>query len=244
MDWTLYPAIDVRGGKVVRLQQGDYARQTTYAHDPAELARSYRAAGAQWLHLVDLDAARTGNYSLTELVREIAAHIGLRIQTGGGVRSADDVERLLAAGAERVVIGTLAVREPELVQGWLQRFGAQRLTLALDARQDASGQWRLPVRGWEEDSSADMDALLEAYVAAGLVHLLCTDIARDGTLSGFNHALYAQLRSRWPSLQVQASGGAADIEDVRAVRKCGAAGAVLGKALLDGRLSLEEALAC
>lgn len=244
MTWTLYPAIDVREGRVVRLEQGDYGRQTTYPGDPAVLAERYRADGAEWLHLVDLDAARTGGYGLTSLVEDISRRTGLRIQTGGGVRSADDVERLLASGAERVVVGTLAIREPDLVQAWLLRFGAQRLTLALDARQDATGAWRLPIRGWTEDSTVDMEALLDRYTSAGLVNLLCTDIARDGTLSGFNLALYSELRLRWPHLQVQASGGASGVADVRAVRAAGAAGAVLGKALLEGRLALDEALSC
>ena len=244
MDWTLYPAIDVRDGRVVRLAQGDYARQTAYDEDPLALAQRYRQAGAQWLHLVDLDAARDGGYRLHALLERIKTATGLCVQTGGGVRRAEDVERLLAAGADRVVIGTTAIREPEKVFGWLRHFGNERLTVALDARRDEQGIWRLPVKGWTEVSLGTLEQWLQHYAQAGARHLLCTDIARDGMLGGFNLDLYAMLRSRWPALAVQASGGASAIADIRSARGAGAAGAVLGRGLLDGRFTLAEALAC
>ena len=244
MTWTLYPAIDVREGRVVRLAQGDYARETRYAGDPSELAASYEAAGATWLHLVDLDAARAGGYSLRPLLDSLRRSTRLNVQTGGGIRAVDDVARLLDAGVARVVVGTLAVREPGTVIGWLARFGAERLTIALDAREDGQGVWRLPVKGWTEDSIETLDTLLARYRDAGLRHVLCTDIARDGMLGGFNAALYARLRQGFPELAVQASGGAASLDDVRGVRTAGAAGAVLGRALLEGRFTLAEALSC
>ena len=189
MSFTVYPAIDVRDGQVVRLAQGDYARQTTYGDDPLALAQRYAKAGAQWLHLVDLDAARAGGYTLLPLLKALATHTTLKVQTGGGVRNEGDVARLLDAGAQRVVIGSLAVREPETVAGWIARFGAEHITVALDTRQDAQGNWRLPVHGWTEDGACELDDLAAAYAAAGLHHLLCTDIARDGMLSGPNQAL-------------------------------------------------------
>jgi phosphoribosylformimino-5-aminoimidazole carboxamide ribotide isomerase len=244
MSFTIYPAIDVRNGHVVRLAQGDYARQTTYGDDPLAQARHYADVGAQWLHLVDLDAARAGGYTLLPLLQALAAHTTLKVQTGGGVRCKADVARLLEAGAQRVVIGSLAVREPEAVAGWIARFGAERITVALDTRQDERGRWRLPVHGWTEDGERDLDTLAAVYADVGLRHLLCTDIARDGMLSGPNQALYRHLLERLPALVVQASGGVRDLDDVIAARSSGCAGVVLGRALLEGRFELSEALAC
>lgn len=243
-DFLAYPAIDIRDGRVVRLAQGDYARETRYGDDPLAIIRGYAEQGAQWLHLVDLDAARAGGYTLAPLLRDISATTGLRIQTGGGVRSRDDVARLLEAGAERVVIGSLAVREPEAVLAWLAEFGAARITVALDTRQDAAGVWRLPVHGWTEDAGATLDELAGRFERAGLVHLLSTDIARDGMLSGPNLDLYRHLRAIAPALRVQASGGVRALDDIAAARAQGCAGIVLGRALLEGRFSVAEALAC
>ena len=241
--FTVYPAIDVRGGRVVRLQQGDYARETQYADDPLAVGRAYRVQGAQWLHLVDLDAARSGGYGLHEMLRDFT-DAGLQVQTGGGVRTRDDVVRLFDAGAARVVIGSLAVTSPELVQGWLQEFGSERLTIALDTREEANGRWSLPTHGWTAASEQTLPALVKGYAEGGLRHLLCTDIGRDGMLAGPNLGLYQALRTLVPAVQLQASGGARDLADVVAAREAGCAGIVLGKALLVGRLALDEALAC
>lgn len=240
--FILYPAIDVRDGRVVRLAQGDYARETHYGNDPLAVARSYAGEGAQWLHLVDLDAARSGGYTLLPLLQAIAAEGRLKVQTGGGVRSRDDVVRLLEAGATRVVIGSLAVREPERVSGWVEEFGAQRITVALDARLDGEGVWRLPVHGWTETGAQTLDQLSKRYRQAGLRHLLSTDIARDGMLTGPSLALYGHLGAIVPGLEVQASGGVSAVEDVVAARDAGCAGIVLGRALLDARFRLSQAL--
>ncbi|WP_369932822.1 1-(5-phosphoribosyl)-5-[(5-phosphoribosylamino)methylideneamino]imidazole-4-carboxamide isomerase [Xanthomonas tesorieronis] len=244
MSFIVYPALDIRDGRVVRLAQGDYARETHYGDDPLPRAQAFADAGAGWMHLVDLDAARAGGYTLAPLLSQIGAQTGLQVQTGGGVRSRADVQRILDAGAARVVIGSLAVRDRESVLEWLAEFGAERITVALDTRQDAQGVWRLPVLGWTETSSLTLEQLAGEYAAAGLKHLLCTDIARDGMLSGPNLELYAYLRRIAPGVQVQASGGIRDAADVRAAREAGCAGAVLGKSLLEGRLRLDEALAC
>ena len=240
--FTVYPAIDVRDGRVVRLAQGDYARETAFAADPYELACTWAARGARWLHLVDLDAARSGGYTLAPLVAAIKASTALQVQTGGGVRSEGEVACLLAAGASRVVIGSLAVREPALVAGWLDAFGADRITLAFDTRRDEQGRWRLPVHGWTEDSGHALDDLLDRYVASGLRHVLCTDIERDGMLAGPNLDLYARMRERAPALRLQASGGVRDAGDVHAARAAGCDGVVLGRALLEGRIGLDDAL--
>ncbi|MFZ5661508.1 MAG: 1-(5-phosphoribosyl)-5-[(5-phosphoribosylamino)methylideneamino]imidazole-4-carboxamide isomerase [Pseudomonadota bacterium] len=241
MTFELYPALDIRGGRVVRLRQGDYARETRYADEPLAAARAHAEAGARWLHLVDLDAARVGGYTLAPLLREIRAQTGLRVQTGGGVRSEADAEAILDAGAARVVVGSLAVREPARVARWLGRFGAERLTIALDVR-EVDGEWRLPVAGWTADSGARLDELLARYADAGLRHLLCTDIACDGMLAGPNLGLYRRVLARVPAVAVQGSGGVRDAADVRALRDAGCAGAVLGRALLEGRLRLDDAL--
>lgn len=241
--FTLYPAIDVREGRVVRLNQGDYARETRYDDTPLALAGRYAMEGAHWLHLVDLDAARAGGYTLRPLLQRIRQSTSLKVQTGGGVRSESDVEALLEAGADRVVVGSLAIRVPRRVQRWLAQYGAERIVVALDTRQDDAGAWQLPVAGWTEDSAQTLPDVLARYVASGLRHLLCTDIARDGMLSGPNFALYRQLRDWAPEVAVQASGGVHALDDLREARASGASGVVLGKALLEGRFGLAEALA-
>ena len=239
--FTVYPAIDVRDGRVVRLRQGDYAQETRYDDAPLALAQRYAAQGAEWLHLVDLDAARTGGNTLSELLSGITSTTALRVQAGGGVREERDIEALLAAGADRVVVGSMAVREPRRVCGWLRRFGAERITVALDTRW-SGGRWQLPSHGWTEGSRAELAPLLTTFAAAGLRHLLCTDIARDGMLSGPNIGLCQHVLGIAPGLQLQASGGVRSIADVLVARATGCSGAVLGKALLEGHFGLAEAL--
>jgi len=244
MSFIVYPALDIREGRVVRLVQGDYAQQTTYGDDPLPRAQAFAAAGASWMHLVDLDAARAGGYTLAPLLAAIAAQTGLKVQTGGGVRSRDHVARILDAGAARVVVGSVSVREPDTVIGWLREFGPDRLTIALDARQAEDGRWLLPVHGWTETAEDTLEALAQRYAEAGMQHLLCTDIARDGMLSGPNIDLYQHLARLLPGVAVQASGGVRDAQDVAQAKAVGCGGAILGKALLEGRMTLEGALAC
>ncbi|HRN61403.1 MAG TPA: 1-(5-phosphoribosyl)-5-[(5-phosphoribosylamino)methylideneamino]imidazole-4-carboxamide isomerase [Luteimonas sp.] len=241
--FTLYPAIDVRNGRIVRLAQGDYAQETRYGDDPLALARAYAKQGAQWLHLVDLDAARAGGYTLSALVRQIADSTGLQVQTGGGVRSRDDVQRILDAGASRVVIGSLAVREADAVCGWIVELGNECITVALDTRQDREGSWRLPVHGWTETAAGTLQDMAKRYADHGLRHLLCTDITRDGMMTGPNLTLYRLLADAVPALELQASGGVRDLGDVLQAQAQGCAGIVLGRSLLEGRLQLPEALA-
>lgn len=238
--FTIIPAIDLRQGRVVRLYQGDYARQTAYAVDPVGLAREYAAAGARWLHVVDLDGARDGGLDNLDLLRAIC-DTGLQVQAGGGVRSDDDVQRLLDVGVQRVVVGSVAIRQPGQVIEWLHSYGADRLIVALDTRWRGDA-WRLPSAGWTESEESTLDALAPLYAIAGARHLLCTDIDRDGTLGGPNLALYTHLARIAPSLQVQVSGGARDLGDVDAARNCGASAVILGRALLERRFTVAEAL--
>jgi len=241
MNFDVIPAIDLRGGQVVRLKQGDYAQQTTYADDPRALARRYAEAGARWLHLVDLDGARSGSLANLAVIQAIAAD-GMQIQAGGGVRVEDDLRRLFDAGVQRVVLGSVAIREPELVAGWLDSHGADRLTLALDTRR-LDGRWSLPIAGWTEVEARTLDELAPWYAARGARHLLCTDIDRDGMLAGFNLDLYRHLAGSVPQLAVQASGGVRSLDDIRAAREPGARGVILGRALLEGHFTVQEALA-
>jgi len=239
----IIPAIDLRAGGVVRLAQGDYARETRYPVEPLALARDYAAAGARWLHVVDLDGARAGAFENLHTINALAG-TALRIQAGGGVRDERDVLRLFDAGVTRVVVGSLAVRDPEAVEGWIARHGAERICVALDTRADAGGCCTLPVKGWTEASGAQLDTLALRFAGAGARHLLCTDISRDGMLSGPNLELYAHLRTIVPALAVQASGGVRGVDDLVALRAAGVAGAILGRSLLEGRLSVADALQC
>ncbi len=238
----ILPAIDLRGGHVVRLAQGDYARQTRYPVDPVQLAAHYRAGGAQWLHVVDLDGARAGGLQNLAVVAALARS-GLLIQVGGGVRARSDIEALFASGVARVVIGSVAVREPEKVEKWITTFGADRLCIALDTRR-IGGEWTLPSAAWLKDEPARLDDLAPRYAAAGAIHLLCTDIDCDGMMAGPNLELYRRLRERVPSMRIQASGGVRDRADLAELVAIGVAGAILGRCLLEGRISLAEALAC
>ncbi|WP_426702722.1 1-(5-phosphoribosyl)-5-[(5-phosphoribosylamino)methylideneamino]imidazole-4-carboxamide isomerase [Rhodanobacter sp. Col0626] len=240
MSFDVIPAIDLRNGQVVRLKQGDYAQQTTYAADPCELARRYADAGARWLHLVDLDGARSGQLDSLAVIRSIAAD-GMAIQAGGGVREEADLQRLFDAGVQRVVLGSVAIRDPDRVASWLAKYGAERLTLALDTRR-IDGRWSLPSAGWTETEARTLDELAPWYAAHGARHLLCTDIDRDGMLAGFNLDLYRHLADTVPQLAVQASGGVRSLEDIRAAREAGARGVILGRALLEGRFTVQEAL--
>jgi phosphoribosylformimino-5-aminoimidazole carboxamide ribotide isomerase len=239
----IIPAIDLRAGRVVRLAQGDYARETRYAPEPLALAREYAGAGARWLHVVDLDGARSGALDNLRMIEAIAG-TSLHVQAGGGVRDEADVRRLFDAGVSRIVLGSVAVASPEIVASWLSQFGPDRLCIALDTRADAAGHWMLPVKGWTEASAARLDDLAPSYARAGARHLLCTDISRDGMLSGPNLDLYAHVRRIAPELAVQASGGVRDARDVAALRDSGVAGVILGRSLLEGRLTVGEALQC
>jgi phosphoribosylformimino-5-aminoimidazole carboxamide ribotide isomerase len=242
MSFTVIPAIDLREGRVVRLRQGDYGQQTTYDFEPRELARRYAAAGADWLHVVDLDGARSGRLDNLRVIEAIARD-GMHVQAGGGVRGEDDLRRLFDAGVSRAVVGSVAIREPALVGAWLGQYGATRITVALDTRK-IDGRWALPSAGWTELEAGSLDELAPWYATRGARHLLCTDIDRDGMLAGFNLDLYRYLAERVPTLAVQASGGVRSIGDIIAARAAGAQGVILGRALLEGRFTIEEALAC
>ncbi len=236
----LIPAIDLRAGQVVRLAQGDFSRETRFKADPVMLAWRYQEAGARCLHVVDLDSAREGGHANLEAIEAICATLSIPVQTGGGVRSLDDLMRRLDCGASRVVVGSLCVKEPHLVAGWIEEVGAERIVAGLDVTRNFSAGWVPKAAGWTEEGELDLFALLDILREAGLVHLLCTDIERDGMLTGPSLGLYRQLTERHAGLKVQASGGVGKAEHLEKVAETGVAACIVGRALLEGKLSLTE----
>lgn len=234
------PALDLRDGGVVRLQQGDYDRETRYALSPVDQARAYQDAGGRLLHLVDLNAALNGGEGNLAVITEIAAALDVPVQSGGGVRAEDDLERRLDAGIDRVVLGSLCVREPERVVGWIDRYGADRIVAGLDVRPTDDGRWMPQAAGWTEAGETDLFTLLEQLIDGGLVHLLCTDITRDGMLAGPSTALYADLAARYPDLRIQASGGVGEPAHLERAAATGVDGCIVGRALLEGRVPLDR----
>ena len=235
----LIPAIDIRDGRCVRLLRGDFERETRYELDPVELAVRYRDVGARWLHIVDLDGAKIGGPQNLPLVARMRAASGLKIQLGGGLRTRADLGHALSI-AERAVVGSLAITRPETVGAWLDELGGERLTLAFDVRLGADGTPTVATHGWTQASAVTLADAVERYLAHGLRHVLCTDIDRDGALSGPNVELYADCVRRWPQIAIVASGGVRDARDLTALARIGVAGAVSGKALLEGTLTPEE----
>lgn len=236
----LIPAIDLAQGRCVRLYQGDFAAQTNYEPEPLALLEKYRAAGARWLHVVDLDGARYGSQGNTGIVHELARRNSLSLQTGGGLRNAAAIARMLAIGAQRCVIGSAAVTQVDAVRRWLHRFGPERLVLAFDVRLDADGVPRVATHGWQTQSTHTLWEALEPYGDVGLQHVLCTDVGRDGTLAGPNLELYREAVRRFPRIEWQASGGIRSGADLAALAATGAAAAISGRALLEELIPLAE----
>jgi phosphoribosylformimino-5-aminoimidazole carboxamide ribotide isomerase len=234
------PAIDLRGGRCVRLFQGDFARETEYSRNPAEVAMRFSELAVTDLHVVDLDGARTGAQCNVALVRDIAAATSLELQLGGGIRDTQTLERWFEAGVKRCVIGSVAVTEPARVFDWLRDFGHERIVVGLDVSLRDDGKPMLATHGWTETSDSDLWTCIDRYVDAGMNWLLCTDISRDGTLKGPNLTLYQQILARYPGLMLQASGGVRDVADLQALAQAGMPAAITGRALLDGRISAAE----
>ena len=233
----LSPAMDLMGGKVVRLRQGRFEDSTSYSDDPAQALRAFAEAGAAWAHIVDLDGARAGEPAQHELIAGLAATSSLKLQVAGGFRTREQIARMFDAEVERIVIGSLAVKQPETVAAFLKEFGAERITLSLDVRV-LDGTPMVAVSGWTEDSGRSLWEIAALYPQA--LHLLLTDIGRDGMLEGPNFALYEEAGRRLPNLIIQASGGVSSLADLARLTTDGA---IVGKALWEGRIRLEDALA-
>ena len=232
----LYPAMDLMGGRVVRLAQGRFEDATIYPGDPAEALAAFAAAGAKWAHVVDLDGARAGAPVQHDLLCELGRTAPLSLQVAGGFRTADQIARVLDSGVARVVVGSLAVKQPDLVRGFLDRFGGEAITLSLDVRLQ-EGVPMVATLGWTEDSGRSLWDIAALYPEAR--HLLLTDIGRDGMLGGPNFELLEEAGRRLPHLAIQASGGVSSLDDLTRLTT---AGAIVGKALWEGRIDLPEAL--
>jgi phosphoribosylformimino-5-aminoimidazole carboxamide ribotide isomerase len=232
----LYPAIDIRGGRCVRLIEGDFDRETAYDSDPSAAARRWVEAGADWLHIVDLDGAVEGRPVNHEAVVQIRASVDVPIQLGGGLRQLTDLEHAFAAGVDRAILGTVALRDPELVVSAVARWG-DRIAVALDARDG-----RLATDGWLGQTDASAIEVAQRLAQGRVCHFVYTDIRRDGTLSGPNLDGLKELFEKVDA-DVIASGGIASLEDIKAVATAGATGAIVGRALYDGRIDLAEAIA-
>lgn len=229
------PAIDLIDGNIVRLYQGNFEQQTTYESDPLTYAKNLFESGAERLHLVDLSGAKSGKLVHTEVLRTIASQTSLRIDFGGGVTTADDVETILNAGAAQVVIGSLCVREPGLVDGWIQKWGTKRVILALDT----DGE-NVRINGWQTDSGKTLDDVIAPFTAFEELEILTTDIRRDGTGKGPSVDLYRMLVQRFPQFRWIASGGVEKLEDLYDLRASGCTACVVGKALLEGKITISE----
>ena len=232
----ILPAMDLIGGQAVRLQQGRFDAVTTYPTEPIEALRQFAAAGAKWAHIVDLDGAKAGRPVQADLICELAGATPLSLQVAGGYRDRDQIARVMDAGVARVVIGSLAVKRPDLVREWIDDFGPERITLSLDVR-IIDGVPMVATAGWTEDSGTSLWDVAGQFPNAR--HMLVTDIGRDGMLAGPHFALYQEIAERLPELKVQASGGVSSLADLERLRTDGA---IVGKALWEGHIALEEAL--
>lgn len=241
----IIPAIDLIDGKVVRLFQGDYNQKTEYNANAQDRFNLYVEEGAKFLHLVDLDGAKDTSKRQLSVISKLIENTPVPIEIGGGIRTRQDVEDLIKIGAERVVIGSTAVKEPETVKEWMNDFGAEHIVLALDINIDPVSKKRfIAVKGWQENSSTTIEELINDFKEVNLKYVLCTDISRDGTLKGSNCELYTDLSKTFPEIKFLASGGIGSLQDVADVRDSGASGIILGRALLEGKLSVKEAIQC
>ncbi len=234
--WTggfIIPAIDIIGGKCVRLTQGDYAQQKVYSDDPVSVAKQFEAAGAQRLHLVDLDGAKAGTPQNLAVLEAIAAATSLVIDFGGGIKTAQQVQAVLDAGAAMVTAGSIAVRQPEAVAAWAKEWGADKLLIGADVQNET-----IRIGGWLEDGGIDVYAFIRQMLDAGLRQFFCTDISKDGMMLGSAQALYKKLLDAFPGLYLIASGGVNSIEEVETLRAAGCTGAIVGKAIYEGTIVL------
>lgn len=231
----IYPAMDLIGGRAVRLEQGRFDNVTAYSTAPDEALRQFAEAGAEWAHVVDLDGAKCGRPMQHELIAELARSVPLCLQVAGGFRERDQLSRMFDAGVARVIVGSLVVKQPDLVRRWIDDFGPDRIALSLDVRVN-DGNPMIAIAGWTEDTTHNLWTVAEDFPRAR--HMLVTDIACDGMLQGPNVALYEEIARRLPDVQVQASGGVSSLADLE---RLPAAGAIIGKALWEGRVPLKEA---
>jgi len=234
------PAIDIKNGKCVRLYQGDFEKSTEYSNDPDEIARQFAGLAASDLHIVDLDGAQSGTQQNRDIVAAITSESKQAVQLGGGIRDAATVAAWLDAGVSRCVVGSLAVTEPDTVKAWLNRFGKERIVIALDVKIDEQNEPIVTTHGWTRKSEMTLFECIDDFMSSGLQQVLCTDVSRDGAMTGPNFDLYASIVERYPDLKLQASGGVRHIDDLHQLRRIGVPAAISGRALLDGKITVEE----
>lgn len=232
---TPIPAIDLIEGKCVRLTQGDYATSHVYAEDPVDMARRFEDMGFTRLHLVDLDGAKSRHVVNDHVLKAITRATKLIVDFGGGVKTDDDMSRVLDAGAEMVTCGSIAVTQPDTVLGWMERYGAEHLILGADVKDG-----KISINGWLEDSAYELMPFLQRYLDAGMMHVLCTDISRDGMLQGPATVLYGSIMKAFPHCRLIASGGVSCIEDILQLDKAGVPAVVFGKAIYEGKIDMKE----
>lgn len=231
----IIPAIDLIGGKCVRLRFGDYSQKTEYYDDPLDAAKQFEAAGIKHLHLVDLDGAKQGQPVNVGVLERIATHTALTIDFGGGIRKKEDIERVLNAGAAQVTVGSLAVKSPDTVIEWLRHFGPEKLIIGADIKDG-----KIAVNAWQEVSSRTAGDFLQFYARHGARYAVCTDISRDGSLQGVNIDFYRELQEACPEMNFIASGGVASLDDLQRLQAAGLYGAIVGKAIYEGYVQLSD----
>ncbi len=231
----LIPAIDIMDGKCVRLTQGNFGNKRVYDEDPLDMAKRFEDADLEDIHIVDLDGAQTGSVTNWKTLESIRANTALRIDFGGGVKTSEDVEQLLELNIERINVGSVAVKEPDKFIDWMERFGPDNFILSADVKGN-----EVKISGWQEQSGITLYDLIERYRPSGIQHITCTDISADGTLQGPNVALYKKLIKRFPMMKVTASGGVGSLEDLENLRYVGVHGVIIGKAIYEGRITLEQ----
>ena len=232
----IFPAIDILDGGCVRLYQGDFDQRITYQRDPLEIALAYQAEGAKYLHLVDLDGAKAGEIKNIHILEKLASQTNLSIDYGGGIKSKQDIKRLLDAGAKQVSVGSSAVREPELFAEWLSEFG-DKIILSADVNNGF-----VQISGWQEATKFSVSDLILRFKTHGLKYVACTDVSKDGTMSGPSIKLYRDLVHNFPGVYFLASGGVANLSDISDLKQSEVFGVIIGKALLDGKFKLKDAL--
>jgi phosphoribosylformimino-5-aminoimidazole carboxamide ribotide isomerase len=231
----LIPAIDIIGGQCVRLTKGDYVQKTVYRDSPAEVAKEFEDLGFKRLHVVDLDGAKSKHIVNDAVLKSITTETNLIVDFGGGIKTDEDIEKAFASGASMVTVGSIAVTHPELFMGWLEKYGAERMILGADVRHG-----KISINGWKEDSEEDLLPFLKKYIDAGVRNVLCTEISKDGTLSGPAIDLYKEIMAAYPELHLIASGGVSSIDDIKALDKAGIPSVVFGKAIYEGKINLNE----
>lgn len=231
----IIPAIDIIDGKCVRLTQGDYAQKKIYNENPLEVAQQFEAAGITRLHLVDLDGAKAKHIVNASVLESIAHTTNLQIDFGGGIKTDEDAQIAFDAGAKQITGGSIAVTHPATFLGWMEKFGAKKIILGADIKDG-----HIAINGWQEKSNLELFAFLKDYISKGVQTVICTDISKDGLLQGSSIDLYKKILKEFPALQLIASGGVANIEEVKQLQDIGCYGAIIGKAIYEGRISLEE----